>query len=186
MAEVAAGDRGAFSCLTRRHVPGCLRVAARIVGNAHDAEEIVQESLLQVWRHASDWRGDGARVGTWLYRIVVNRAISHRRKRRFEPLDAALEVPDSGPDPQAETEARDLAARAEAAIAALPDRQKAALSLCCYEGLTCAESAQVLGVSVSTMESLLVRARRAVRKSLDMPERSTARARGRKNERDRP
>jgi RNA polymerase sigma-70 factor (ECF subfamily) len=65
-----------------------------------------------------------------------------------------------------------MAARAEAAIAALPDRQKAALSLCYYEELSCAEAAGVLGVSISTMESLLVRARRTVRARLDLPEKA--------------
>lgn len=166
MAEVAAGNRVAFAALTRRHLRASVGLARRIVGNDHDAEEIVQDSFLQVWRHAPDWSGERARFTTWLYRIVVNRSISSGRKRRFEPLDEAMEMPSPEPDALAEVVARQLAARADAAIAALPERQRAALGLCYYQGLSCAEAAEVLQVSVSAMESLLVRARRVLKARL--------------------
>lgn len=169
MAEVAAANRVAFAVLARRHLKSSLALARRIIGNGHDAEEIVQDCFLQVWRHAPSWRGDGARFTTWLYRVVVNRSISYGRKRRFAPLDEALEVPSPQPDAYAETAARQMAARADTAIAALPERQRAALSLCYYQGLTCAEAAEVLQVSVSAMESLLVRARRVLRSQLSTP-----------------
>lgn len=166
MAAIAAGDRCAFAVLARRHLRGSVGLAQRIIGNADDAEEIVQDSFLQVWRHAPAWSGERARFTTWLYRIVVNRSISYGRKRRFEPLDQAMEVPSPGPDALAEVEARQLAARADSAIAALPDRQRAALGLCYYQGLTCAEAAEVLQVSIAAMESLLVRARRTLKTRL--------------------
>ncbi len=166
MAEVAAANRAAFAVLARRHLRASIGLARRIIGNAHDAEEIVQDCFLQVWRHAPDWRGDEARFSTWLYRIIVNRSISYGRKRRFAPLDEALDVPCPQPDACAEAEARELAAQADTAIAALPERQRAALGLCYYQGLSCAEAAEVLQVSVSAMESLLVRARRVLRAHL--------------------
>lgn len=168
MAEVAAANRAAFAVLTRRHLKSSLTLARRIAGNTHDAEEIVQDCFLQVWRHAPDWRGGTARFTTWLYRVVVNRSISYGRKRRFVPLDEAMEIPSAQPDACAMAEARQMAVRADMAIAALPERQRAALSLCYYQGLTCAEAAEVLQVSVSAMESLLVRARRTLRAQLSI------------------
>lgn len=169
MAEIASANRAAFAVLARRHLKSSLGLARRVVGNADDAEEIVQDCFLQVWRHAPDWRGGTARFTTWLYRIVVNRSISYGRKRRFVPLDEAMEVRCPQPDACAEVEARQLSARIDAAIAALPERQRAALSLCYYQGLTCAEAAEVLHVSISAMESLLVRARRVLRAQLWEP-----------------
>ncbi|WP_448192415.1 RNA polymerase sigma factor [Azospirillum sp. sgz301742] len=166
MAEVAAGSRPAFAVLSRRHLKRSLGLAQRIVGNAQDAEEVVQDAFLGVWRHADGWRGDGANFTTWLYRIVVNRGLDYRRRRGFAPLEEAEDLPAPAPDAYAVVAERQLAARVDTAIAALPDRQRAALSLCYYQDLTCAEAAAVLQVSVSAMESLLVRARRVLRAKL--------------------
>lgn len=166
MAEAAAGDRAAFGVLTRRHLRRSIAVAQRVVGNASDAEEVAQDAFLQVWANADRWRGDGTRFTTWLYRIVVNRAIDYRRKRRFEPMDEAMEFADPALGAETLVGERQIGAEVDAAIAALPDRQRAALSLCYYEEMSCAEASEVLQISVSAMESLLVRARRVVRARL--------------------
>ncbi|WP_448205247.1 sigma-70 family RNA polymerase sigma factor [Azospirillum sp. sgz302134] len=166
MAEVAAGNRRAFDVLTRRHLTRSLSLALRIAGNAHDAEEVVQDAFLQVWRNADGWRGDRALFTTWLYRIVVNRALTSRRRRGFAPMEEAAEIPSPLPGAEEAVEERQLARSVDSAIAALPERQRAALSLCVYEELSCAEAAKVLQVSVSAMESLLVRARRVLRETL--------------------
>lgn len=166
MADVAAGDRAAFTQLTRRHLRRSLALAQRVAGNAQDAEEIVQDAFLGVWRHAESWRGGEASFATWLYRIVVNRCLDYRRRRGFAPLEEADDLPAPAPDAYAVVVERQLEASVDAAIAALPDRQRTALSLCYYQELTCAEAAQVMDVSVSAMESLLVRARRLLRAKL--------------------
>lgn len=167
MTAVAAGSRAAFACLTRRHLPRSLALATRVTGNSHDAEEVVQDAFVQVWTHAGRWRGDGARFTTWLYRVIVNRALDYRRRRRFEPLDEAAEVADQNPDAETQACANELAMAADAALAALPERQRTALTLCYHGGLSCAEASEVLKVTVSTMESLLVRGRRGLRARLD-------------------
>ena len=82
MAKIAEGDRGAFHALTRRHLPRILRVAARVLGNAGDAEDVAQEAFLRVWSHADRWDPEKARVTTWLHRIVVNLCIDRRRRSR--------------------------------------------------------------------------------------------------------
>ncbi|RTR22411.1 sigma-70 family RNA polymerase sigma factor [Azospirillum griseum] len=166
MADAAAGDRKAFGLLTRRHLRRSIALAQRVVGNASDAEEVAQDVFLQIWANADRWRGDGTRFTTWLYRIVVNRAIDYRRRRTFAPLDAAEEMADPAWSAETLVDGRKIGAEVDAAIAALPDRQRAALSLCYHEEMSCAEASEVLQVSVSAMESLLVRARKTVRARL--------------------
>lgn len=166
MAEVAAGRRAAFDVLCRRHLKRSLRIAYRVQPRWHDAEEIVQDAFMQVWEHAGNWRADGAKFSTWLYRIIVNRAIDYRRKRTFTGLDEVAEFESPLPGAEIAVEERQLGARVDAVIAELPERQRAALGLCYYEELSCAEAARAMEVSVSAMESLLVRARRVVRSRL--------------------
>lgn len=166
MTAIAAGDRRAFERLCHRHLRRSLGVAQRVVGSPHDAEEVVQEAFVQVWQHADRWRPGEARFTTWLYRIVLNRALDYRRRRGFAPLEEAGELPAPQPGAEVLVEEKQLAAQVDAAIAALPDRQRQALGLCYYGDLSCAEAAGVLNVSVSAMESLLVRARRMVRAKL--------------------
>jgi RNA polymerase sigma-70 factor (ECF subfamily) len=165
MAAIARGDQGALTAFAHRHAARCIAVAQRIVGNGADAEEIVQDALLRVWQRAGEWRRTDARVTTWLYRIVVNLAIDSARKnrRRFVPIEEAGDPADPAPTPQMIAEERQLGALMAAAIAALPERQRVALTLCCCDELDCAEAAAVMQISVSAMESLLVRGRRTLR-----------------------
>ncbi|HRJ61863.1 MAG TPA: sigma-70 family RNA polymerase sigma factor [Azospirillaceae bacterium] len=168
MAEIAAGGRAAFDVLCRRHLQRSVRLAYRVQPCWRDAEEIAQDAFLQVWDQADSWRADaGARFSTWFYRVVVNRAIDYRRRHKsFSPLEDAGDPPSPDLGAEAAVEERQLAACIDAVIADLPERQRAALALCYYDELTCAEAARVMEVSVSAMESLLVRARRAARSKL--------------------
>jgi len=168
MARIAVGDEQAFRIFATRHVPKSLAVAQRIVGNACDAEEIVQDAMLRVWRHAPSWRQTNARVTTWLYRIVANLSVDCARKRRplSLPLDNAAERIDPVPNAETNLQVRQLEAFIAAAIEALPVRQRMALTLCYFEAMDCTQGAQVMGVSVSAMESLLVRGRRSLKAQL--------------------
>ena len=165
MQHIAAGDQPAFRRFAARHVPRCLALAQRILGNAADAEEVVQDALLRLWQQAPNWRAGEAKVSTWLYRVLVNLAIDRTRQRRhrFVALDEAGDPADPAPSAQNLVETRQLEAALDAAIRALPERQRLALSLCGQDGLSCAEAAEVLKISVSAMESLLVRGRRTLR-----------------------
>lgn len=167
IAEVAIGDRQAFEVLMRRHLARSIALAERVVGDPQEAEDIVQDAFFQLWNHADQWRPGEGRFTTWLYRIVLNRAIDVRRRRRpMAPADLLDDRPAPDPDAESLLAARQIAERAEAAVTALPERQRAALALCFQDGLTCQEAAAAMNVTVSAMESLLVRARRAVKASL--------------------
>jgi RNA polymerase sigma-70 factor (ECF subfamily) len=165
MARVAQGDRRAFQTLARRHSARTLGLARRILGSEALAEEIVQDAWLRVWINAPRWRPEAA-FRTWLYRIVLNLCLNTKRRPPEVPLVAAGDPSDPAPDPRAALEMRERDLRLAAAIDALPDRQRAAIVLTYQEGIGNAEAAAVLDTSVSGIETLLVRAKRALRATL--------------------
>jgi len=165
MARAAKGDGRAFQTLARRHTAGALRVARRILGNEAVAEEIVQDAFLRVWVNAPRWRPSAA-FRTWLYRVVINLCLNAKRRPADLPLTAAGDPPDPTGDAGSALELRQRDRMLAAAIDALPARQRAAIVLTYQEGLGNAEVAAVLDTSVSGIETLLVRARRALRAAL--------------------
>jgi len=166
MAQIVAGDAGAFRRLAQRHVRPALAIAQRIVRNPSDAEELVQEALLRLWTQAHRWDPARAQVATWFYRILTNLCIDRQRRATASPLEAAEQAVDPQPGPHARAEGRQIARAIADAIAALPVRQRTALTLCYYHDMSCAEAAKVLAISVSAMEALLVRGRRTLREQL--------------------
>jgi len=165
MALTAQGDGRAFQILARRHAGRALAVARRILGNEALAEEMVQDAFLRVWINAPRWRPEAA-FRTWLYRIVVNLCLNARRRAGDLPLAAADHVADPAAAADEQLEARERDRLVAAAVDALPARQRAAIVLTYQEGLSNAEVAAVLDTSVSGVETLLVRAKRALRAAL--------------------
>lgn len=177
MARIAAGDRRAFQTFARRYAAKCFAIARRVLRDPSDAEEVVQEALLRVWEHAAAWRGSTAQATTWLYRIVVNLAIDRTRKRApiFVPVEHGPVMIDPAPSAHLVLEGRELETHVAHELPGLPERQRKALSLCYLEGLSCAEAARAMEISVSAMEALLVRARRTLRDRLATFEASAGR-----------
>ena len=165
MARVAGGDEPAFRLLSRRYLRRALALARRVTGNDADAEEIVQEALLRVWINAPRWLPT-ASFRTWFYRVVVNLCLNRRRRQPFAALDEAGDPADPAPDAAAALERRESDRMVAVAVAALPDRQRAAIVLTYHDGLSNAETASILDTSVSSVETLLVRAKRALRAAL--------------------
>jgi RNA polymerase sigma-70 factor (ECF subfamily) len=165
MARIADGHEAAFRVLMRRHLQRSLRIARRMSLDGAEAEDVVQEAWLRVWRSAPRWRPTAA-FTTWLYRVLVNLCLDRRRRPVPAPLAAAGDPPDTAPDATATIAEDETARLVAAALAELPERQRAALVLSYYEGLSNAETAEVLGATVGGVEALLVRARRALREKL--------------------
>ena len=164
--RVGRGDLAAVRALTARKLPRLTALAARMLGDSAEAEDVAQESLIRAWRQAPVWRFGEARFDTWLHRVAVN--LCRDRLRRRRPGDAAdLEaLVDTGPAPDRGLEARDVGERVAAAMATLPPRQREALVLCHYQEMGNIEAAASLGISVEALESLLSRGRRALRAAL--------------------
>ncbi len=142
-----------------------LSVARRLLGNDAEAEDVAQETALRLWRNAAKVEVGDAGLGGWLYRVTSNLALDRLRGRRKEDPDA-LDVLTVPPQQQRGLVERDLSARVDAALQALPDRQRAALVLCHYEELSMVEAGDILEISAEAVESLLARGRRALRAAL--------------------
>jgi RNA polymerase sigma-70 factor, ECF subfamily len=160
-----AGSHAAFAEIVSRHFQPVYRLVWRMTGGAADSEDVAQEAFVKLWRNPSQLR-EGAALKGWLMRVASNAVIDGSRK----PRSAALEDAPEPPDPQARPDApldREQAARlVDARIAALPERQRLALSLVYFEGMSNIEAAAVMEVSVDALESLLARARRSLKESL--------------------
>src|SRR6202158_2119089 len=128
MARIARGDKRAFRALASRHLPAMLGLARRILGNAADAEDVVQEAMLRVWTHAPRWQ-PLALFRTWLTRVVVNLCLDRKRRAPWVALEAAGEIVDPalGASEKAERDERERLVAA--AIAALPPPPRAAVVL---------------------------------------------------------
>jgi RNA polymerase sigma-70 factor (ECF subfamily) len=171
MQSVARGDRDAFAMLAERHLDRVVRIAARVGLGRAESEDVAQEVMTKLWTQPLAWNaglrnGTAPRFTTWLYRVSLNAAIDAARRRRFAPLEEAPERPSEDLSGFETISNRQIQRDVQAALAKLPERQRTALSLCFFEGLSNAEAADILGIGVKALEALLVRARRSLRETL--------------------
>jgi len=165
MLEVAGGDVAAFGQLVLRHQEVVWRTAYRIVGDRQTAEDLAQEAFLRVFQAAGRYRPTAA-FRTYLYRIVIHVCFDHLKKRRPQS-GADLTVvaePALSVDEQAELgERADLVRQA---IAELLPKQRSAVVLRYYEGLSGAEIADAMRTTTKAVERLLARARETLEQRL--------------------
>ena len=166
LAAYAGGDRLAARLLSDRLLPRVLGYATRLLGGDRaEAEDVAQEAMLRLWRIAPDWRRGEARVTTLLYRVVTNLFTDQLRsgRRRAAPMgDDLPDMPDDSPGAEARMVQAARLAALDAALAALPDRQREAVVLRHIEGLSNPEIAAVMGIGVEAVESLTARGKRAL------------------------
>lgn len=175
LAAVRSGDAAALDALLERYQPHLYRFGLRMCGNVADAGDVAQESLISMARSLRDFRGDSS-VSSWLYTIARRFCIKKRRRSKFAPaqeesLDAAdgqaaARLLDPALDPERTASNRELATAITRAIDALDPPQREVLVLRDVEGLSAAEVAKVVGISIEAVKSRLHRARAAVRKQL--------------------
>lgn len=167
MRRAGAGDAGAVNEIVRRHADRVARVSRRMLGDAAEAEDVAQEVFLRVWKQAPNWRTGEAKLATWMHRVTLNLCTDRLRRRRETPdPDAGLGLADPSLGAEEALHVRERSARVRAALALLPERQRAAIALCYFEGVSNIEAADALDVSVDALESLLSRARRTLRTQL--------------------
>ncbi|TNE42540.1 MAG: RNA polymerase sigma factor [Alphaproteobacteria bacterium] len=163
---VAEGDAAAATLLVDRYLKEMTALAYRMLGNAFEAEEVAQDVFMKVWLQAPNWRYGEAKLRTWMHRVAMNACLDRLRKKREVTGQEIPDRPDSRPNAIDQMVERERSQRVRTAIADLPDRQRAALTLCHYHGLSNKEAADSLSISVEAIESLLARARRSLRSAL--------------------
>ena len=167
LARIGGGEEAAFRLLVARKLPRIHGLAARLLRDPGEADDVAQDAFLRVWRQAASWRSGEARFDTWLHRVVLNLCTDRLRRRREATVDVLPEQVDPAL-PADHGLLRDETARTvQDAIARLPVRQKEALVLHAYQDLSNIEIAGIMGISVEALESLLSRARRALRGMLE-------------------
>ncbi len=152
--RIRAGDSDALGELYDRHASTALATALRVVGDREEAEDLVHEAFVAVWRKIDRFDAARGSLRAWLMTIVRNRAIDRVRARRPRiDVDAADELAllRTGPNPTWEAAlARSSAAELRAAMADLPEEQRRAVELAYFEGYTYREVAEVTGVAPGT------------------------------------
>ena len=158
-------DQSAFAQLVERYYGIVHRVVWRTTNGHADAEDIAQEAFLRLWKNPGQVREAKALKG-WLMRVASNLAMDRFRNKPLAELDAAAEVSDGRPNAEQNLARNWATKRVDGAIAGLAERQRLALSLVHFEQLSNIEAADVMEISVDALESLLSRARRALKQHL--------------------
>ena len=177
MIRIAEGDQNAFEILVNRHQTFILNLVYRFMGDRTQAKDLAQDVFLRVWQGAKGYRPD-AKFTTWIYRIAANLCLnelkSARRKNWFsfrhttEDTDNTLEetLPDKSPSAEDLLLTKERSRQISEALQSLPANQRMALVLKRYDDLPYEEIARIMDCSVSAVESLLVRAKKALQEKL--------------------
>ncbi|MGD8866940.1 MAG: RNA polymerase sigma factor [Gemmatimonadales bacterium] len=147
--QARAGDRAAFGQLVRLHRDAVYRFAVRWLGDSEHALDVAQDVFVRAYDGLKNYRGDG-RFRTWLFSITLNlvRTTARRQKRRGEiRLDTGAQFPDLRTPPDARAARADAYARAARELATLPEKQRGAVTLRIYEGLSFKEIGEIIGCS---------------------------------------
>jgi RNA polymerase sigma-70 factor (ECF subfamily) len=166
LARYAEDDPAAARLLAARLMPRIHAHAARVLADRAEAEDVVQEAMLRLWRIAPDWQTGTAKVSTWLYRVTANLCTDRLRKRRSIGLDQIDEPADPASSAASVLQNRAREDALHRALATLPDRQRQAVVLRHIEGLANPEIAVILDIGVEAVESLTARGKRALVKAL--------------------
>ncbi|HET6343918.1 MAG TPA: sigma-70 family RNA polymerase sigma factor [Myxococcota bacterium] len=180
-AAAQTGDFGAFEAVVGKYHERVYRLALGMMHNGTDAEEVVQETFLNVFRALGSFKNESS-PGTWIYRVAVNVALMRLRQKKRKPLlsiedqEANVSLPGASPlwavgewarQPEERLLSKELAERIEGAIDRLPEKYKLVLLLRDVEGQSNEEVAHTLGLTVPTVKSRLHRSRLFVRQALE-------------------
>lgn len=168
MQRVARGDDQALSELYDRYSRPVYATGFRLLGDAHLAEELVQDAFTNVWRRADSFESQRASFSTWLYRITRNRAVDLDRKRRVRPLSVGedpLRVVAGDSEPEAGVDGWDLAR----GLSRIPEEHREVLTLAYFEGLTQREISHRTGVPLGTIKSRTTAALKRLHRAMTSP-----------------
>lgn len=173
--KLKLGNEDAFRQLVENYQKKVILTCFGFVHNQEDAEDIAQEVFIEVFRSIQNFRAD-AKLSTWLYRIAVNRSLNHirdnKRRKWFQSFDDVVKEKNlqlnhyASENPGTELENLQRANILHEAIGSLPENQKTAFTLNKYEDLSYKEIAEIMDISVASVESLIHRAKIGLQKKL--------------------
>lgn len=176
IARAVGGDQHAYGILVERYSDFVYTVVLRVVGSAEDAEDVAQEAFVRAHRALPRFRGD-SKFSSWLYRIAVNRALTHLKRRTRRPdtvemtvsprVEAEVRSRRTSEDPERLVLKEEFSARVRGAVAELPPRYRAAVTLFYLEERSYKEVAETLGVPMGTLKTHLHRARAILKQELE-------------------
>lgn len=178
--RILDGDHRAFEILVKKYQEIVFRTCIGLLHNSDDADDIAQEVFVEVFESLGFFRHE-AKLSTWIYRIAVNKSLNHlkkiKKKNLFKSLEEIFQVGQKNDlstsladSADKDVEAEDQKKILEAALNKLPEKQKIAFILFRYDELSQKEIAQIMGLSVSAVESLVHRARKNLYKLLENKE----------------
>jgi RNA polymerase sigma-70 factor, ECF subfamily len=173
ISRAAGGDSSAFQTLVERHRSMVYRVAYQFAGNHHDAEDIAQDVFIKVFRSLDRFRQD-AQLTSWLYRIIMNACIDHRRRSRFSASAAfgeeaelrMLNAPEETPGPEERAYGGEIGQVLECEIGRLPKGQRLVFVMRHHQGMKLCEIAEALGLAEGTVKRQLHAAVHRLRQAL--------------------
>jgi len=175
VARVRAGEKDAFRLLVERHSRDIFQLAYRIMGNEHDAEEVVQDTFLRCYRSLSSFESRSS-FRTWIYRIATNRCYDRLRQRKLEPQpfpddlesgDSVIDlVPSGNPGPERHLLSKEIGERLRRVVGQLSASERTAFVLRHFEGRSLEEIASVLDITVNSAKNTVYRAVQKLRSEL--------------------
>jgi RNA polymerase sigma-70 factor (ECF subfamily) len=160
IALIQEGSHDAFAEIVNRHSKRFYNIAYRLLFHKNDAEDIVQEAFLKMWGKKFFWdESKNAKFTTWFYKVMVNLCLDHNRKKRPEPLSQEHQLADTQQGQEALLYEKQKQEMLDRFIKDLPERQQLALNLCFYEGLSNQEAAEIMGLNLRALQSLIMRAK---------------------------
>jgi len=161
-----AGDERALSSLMDRHMNAIHKLAFYMLGDQMAAEDITQSVFLKTWTHMPTWQTGQAKLLTWMRRVATNACLDALKKKKPIYTDDVPDVNDEADTPFEALARAQQRQYVQAALGALPDNQRAAVTLSYYQGVSQKEGAAILEISEGAYESLLVRARKNLKARL--------------------
>ena len=165
----ANGESLAGRDLMQRLAPMLFGYATRVLGDRAEAEDVVQDTMMRLWKIAPEWRQGEAKVSTWAYRVMANLCTDRLRRRKTRGQVGLDDIAEPTADLASAVEVMTEDARAKAlndALETLPDRQRQAVILRHLEGLSNPEIAEIMDIGLEAVESLTARGKRALKAAL--------------------
>ncbi len=164
--KVVAGDRFAYERLLALHLPSLTAYVMRMMANSADADDVIQETFLRLWTKGQRFDPARAKLTTWLHNIAHNLVIDYFRGRNRLVGEPIPDQPDEQGGPAQNYTHLNLRAEISNAMMVLPERQRSAIIMCYYQGMSNRDAAAVLDVTTDALESLMARGRRRLRSLL--------------------